>query len=120
MNWIKNNIKFDLSMKIGIFLLIVALAVWVISIIEIVGNEVMLTQNLSIEEMWRFDGALNWWQAIYSTIIIPSTIILVLSGILSMASQQILIRLTQKDAFDKFEVTLQQACKIDSTEYKHE
>ena len=120
MNWIKDNIKFGLSMKIGTFLLIVALAVWVVSIIELVGNEVMLTQNLPIEEVWRFEGALNWWQAIYSTIIIPTTIILVLSGILSMMSQQIFRRLTQKDAFDKFEVTLQQACKIDSTEYSRE
>ena len=120
MNWIKDSIKFDLSMKIGIFLLIVASAVWVVSIIELVGNEVMLTQKLPIEEIWRFEGALNWWQTIYSTIIIPTTIILVLSGLLSMASQQIFVRLTQKDAFDKFEVSLQEACKIDSTEYSRE
>ena len=120
MNWIKDKIKFVLSMKIGTFLLIVALSVWVVSIIELVGNEVMLTQNLPIEEIWRFEGALNWWQTIYSTIIIPTTIILVLSGIFSIAGQKILSRLTQNDAFDKFEVSLQEACKIDSTEYKRE
>ena len=120
MNWIKDNIKFNLSVRAGIFLLLVALSVWVISIIELKGNEVMLAQNLPLEEMWRFEGALNWWKTVYSTVIVPITAILVFLGILSMASQQLRSRLTKKDTFDKFEVSLQKACKIDSTEYSRE
>jgi len=74
----------------------------------------MLTQNLSIEEVWRYEGALNWWKTVYSTAIIPITSILALSGMLSITVQHLFSRVTQKESLKNFEVTLQQACKIDA------
>jgi hypothetical protein len=114
MNWIKNHKNFNLSVWIGLALMLAALTVWLLSIIELTSNEIMLTQNLSIEEVWRYEGALNWWKATYNTAIIPTTAILALSGMLSITGQSLFSRLIQKNSLKNFEVTLQQACKIDT------
>jgi hypothetical protein len=113
-NWIKNCKNFNISVWIGFVLLFVALAIWLISAIELTSNEIMLTQNLSIEEVWRYEGALNWWKTVYSTVIIPTTVILAFSGMLSITGQRLFSRFMQKDSLKNFEVTLQQACKIDA------
>jgi amino acid permease len=113
-NWIKNYKNFNFSVWIGFVLMFVALAIWLISAIELTGNEIMLTHNLSIEEVWRYEGALNWWKTIYSTAIIPTTAILALSGMLSITSQRLISRFMQKDSLKNLEITLQQACKTDA------
>ena len=114
MNWIKNHKNFNLSVYIGLTLMLAALTIWLFSIIELTSNEIMLTQNLAIEEVWRYEGALNWWKAAYNTAIIPTTAILALSGMLSIKGQSLFSRLIQKDLLKNFEVTLQQASKIDT------
>lgn len=60
MNWSEPK-NIDLTKYVGILLLATALIILVISIIELKGNEIMLaTQTLSIEEVWSFEGALQW------------------------------------------------------------
>ena len=52
MNWSEPK-NIDLTKYVGILLLATALIILVISIIELKGNEIMLTtQTLSIEEVW--------------------------------------------------------------------
>ena len=114
MNWIKNHKNINLSVWIGLALIVAALSIWLLSIIELTSNEIMLTENLPIEEVWRYEGALNWWKATYNTAIIPTTVILVISGMLSITSQHLISIVTQKDSLKNFEVTLQHACKIDT------
>jgi hypothetical protein len=75
----------------GVLLLAAALTILVTSIIEIKSNEIMLaTQTLSIEEMWAYEGALQWWQNTFTTIILPTTGILTISGIATLLTSQIL------------------------------
>ena len=66
-------------------LIVIAISTSVVSIIEIKGNELLLsnaqTIGLSIEEIWGYEGALQWWQNAYWTVILPTTIILIISGI---------------------------------------
>ena len=113
MNWIKNLKQPDLTVWIGLLLIIAALSIWIFSIAELKGNEIMLTtQNLSIEEVWRYEGALQWWKNLYLTAIIPTTAVLTLSGIASILSQQLFSRFAQKDTLAKFEETLKQDCQI--------
>ena len=112
MNWIKNHKKLNLTVWVGLLLIIAALSIWLYSIIELKGNEIMLTtQNLSIEEVWRYEGALQWWKNAYTTAIIPATAILTISGIATILSQQ-LRGFSQKDALSKLEENIKQACKI--------
>ena len=69
-------------------LVVLATSTSIVAIIEIMGNELMLsnaqTIGLSIEEIWSITGALQWWQNAYWTVIFPTTIILIISGITVM------------------------------------
>ena len=113
MIWIKNHKKSKLTVWIGLLLLISALSIWLYSIIELISNEIMLTtQNLSIEEVWRYEGALQWWKNVYVTAIIPATAALTLSGTTTILSQKLFSRFAQKDPFNKLEKNIKQACQI--------
>jgi hypothetical protein len=68
-------------MMLGLLLVAIGITIWTISIIEIKSNELMLTQNLSIEDVWRYQGALQWWEDLYTTVTIPATSVLLVSGI---------------------------------------
>lgn len=113
MNWITNHKKHNLTVLIGLILTISALSIWIYSIIELKSNEIMLTtQNLSIKEVWRYEGALQWWKNFYTTTIIPATTILTLSGIATILSPQLLSRFKQKTALNQFENKIKEACQI--------
>jgi hypothetical protein len=99
MNWI-NYKKLNLT-RIGLLLVILAMGIWIIAIIELVSNEVMLTQNLSIEEVWRYEGALQWWKNVYATAIIPVTAVLTLSGITLLLRQHLPSWFAQKRCIEQ-------------------
>ena len=99
MSWINYKI-FNLT-RIGLLLVIVAVSIWLYSVIELASNEVMLAQNLSIEEVWRYEGALQWWRNFYATAIIPATAVLALSGIALLLRQHLPSRFVQKDVLNR-------------------
>ncbi|MFC1487461.1 hypothetical protein ACFLRN_07245 [Thermoproteota archaeon] len=82
---IKKPKHYTLFLYVGLLLIVIAISTSVVSIIEIKGNELLLsnaqTIGLSIEEIWSYEGALQWWQNAYWTMILPTTIILIISGI---------------------------------------
>jgi hypothetical protein len=100
MNWINYYKKLNLT-RIGLLLVIVAMGIWIIAIIELVSNEVMLTQNLSIEEVWLYEGALQWWKNFYTTAIIPVTAVLSLSGIALLLGQHLPSWFAQKRCIEQ-------------------
>ena len=56
----------------------------------------LATQNLSIEELWFYEGALQWWQNTFTTTILPTTQILTTTGIATILTSQ-LLKFAQKD-----------------------
>jgi len=110
MNWINYHKKFNLT-KIGLLLIIIAMSIWLCSLIELKSNEIMLTQNLSIEEVWLYEGALQWWKNVYTTAIIPVTVVLTLSGIVILLRKQLPSRFAQKDVLQKLEEKIKKAIK---------
>jgi len=113
MNWMKNQKKLNLAVLMGLVLIIAALSIWFVSIIEIKGKEIILaTQDLRLEEVWRYEGALQWWKNAYVTTIFPATAILTISGIVTMLSPQLLSRFTKKNGLKKFEEIIKQSCQI--------
>ena len=111
MNWMKNNKKFTVGL--GVVLVFAGIGVFLVSNFEINGLEAMLAnESLSVEEVWRFEGALQWWRKTYFTVTLPVTVFLTLSGIASILSQQLFSRFAQKGVLNKFEETLKQACQI--------
>jgi hypothetical protein len=83
--------KTNLTVWIGLLIITAALIIWFCSTIELKSNEIMLTtQNLSIEEVWRYEGALQWWRKAYITAILPTTGILTITGIALISTPKIL------------------------------
>ena len=113
MSWMKNQ-KNHLLKWIGLILIIAALSIWIYSITELKSNEIMLTtQNLSIEEVWQYEGALQWWNNTYTTTIIPLTAILTTLGVATLLRKRLLDTLAKKDIINKFEETIKRVCQID-------
>ena len=106
MNWMKKPKKINLTVWIGVLLITVAFSIWLYSIIEIQSNEIMLaTQDLGVEEVWLYEGALQWWKNAYWTAILPTWGILTISGIATILSPQ-LRGFAQKVTLKKPELTL--------------
>ena len=113
MNQLINTKKLNLTVLIGLTLIILGLSIWVFSVIELKSNElIMANQNVRIEEFWQAEGALQWWNNFYATIIIPATTILTLSGIATILSPKLINIPKQKHALNNFEKEIQKACKV--------
>ncbi len=83
--------KNNFIMWVGLLLIVAALIIWFCSIIELKSNEIMLTtQNLSMQEVWRYEGALQWWENAYFTVVLPVAGILTISGLGFISSPHIL------------------------------
>ena len=67
---------------VGVGLIWLAFSLWAYSFYQIYHNESILsTQSLSIEEVWKAQGALQWWNNFFTTTILPLCLILALVGI---------------------------------------
>ena len=69
---------------LGLVLIVIGVSIWITAIVELTSNEVMLNQDLSIENVWRYEGALQWWENAYLKTILPAIGLLVVSGIILM------------------------------------
>ena len=97
MNWMKNNKKFTVGL--GVVLVFAGIGVFLVSNFEINGLEAMLAnESLSVEEVWRFEGALQWWRKTYVTVTLPVSVFLLISGIATLMSQFLLSVLEDMDA----------------------
>jgi hypothetical protein len=113
MNYLIKLKKLKFTTLIGLTLTIIAISIWLFSVTQIQSNELILSnQNVRVEEVWRAEGALQWWNNTYSTIIAPATSILTLIGITTILSPKLLHSFKQKNTFNKFEKELQKACKV--------
>ena len=81
MSRMKKHKKSNLTVWVGLLLIIAALTIWLFSFIELKSNEIMLTTQLSIEEVWLYEGALQWWENAYVTVVLPTIGILTIFGI---------------------------------------
>jgi hypothetical protein len=113
MSLLINTKKLNFVVLIGLALIISALSIWVFSAIELKNNELILTnQNVGMEELWQVEGALQWWNNFYATVIVPATTILALTGIATILSPKLFVRYNQRHVLNTFEKELQKACKV--------
>ncbi|PVX24438.1 MAG: hypothetical protein CW716_10085 [Candidatus Bathyarchaeum sp.] len=96
MSWIRNNNK--IIVAIGVFLICAGIGVILVNQSEIDGLEETLTnETLSAEEVWRFEGALEWWRATYFDVTIPLSTFLTLSGLALVVSSALISVLKDMD-----------------------
>jgi len=94
---------------IGILLLIVGSSIWLYSNWEIMVNEkILASSSLTIQEVWRYEGALQYWKTAYSIIITPTTVIFVTTGLITMISPKLARSLNKRSVISEFEKNLQQ------------
>ena len=108
-----NQKKLNFAVLMGVALIISALSIWVFSVLELKSNELIITnQNVGMEELWQVEGALQWWNNFYATVIVPATTILALTGIATILSPKLFYMFKQKHVLNNFEKELQKACKV--------
>ena len=93
MNVNKEFFTYKVLRYFGIILIAISITIWTLTIIELKGLEIMLSNSqnyeLTIEEIWSYEGALNWWKETYNSIIYPSSLILTITGIIAIFSPKI-------------------------------
>lgn len=85
----------------GIFLVVLGVSLLGYSNFAIQEREQLLTTaDLTPDELWRYEGSLNWWRTTYATVFFPLTIVFVALGALVLCSRQFLKKTHQKHALE--------------------
>lgn len=81
MSTIKNYTRDNLVFLIVVLLLVIGVSLLLISNSVIAGYEQRLdASDLTLEEMWVYEGALKWWSRSYATLFLPLSVTLVTAG----------------------------------------
>jgi len=81
MSTIKNYTRENLVFLIVVLLLVIGVSLLLISNLVIAGYEQRLdASDLKLEEMWVYQGAIQWWRLSYATLFFPLSITLVTAG----------------------------------------
>ena len=95
--------RFRLTVLTGILLLIAAFSIWLYTTSVIQGHtQILDSSNLKQEEIWSYEGSLQWWRSTYTTTILPLTAIMTAIGLLSLLSQPILTRIQRRHVLKTF------------------
>ena len=77
---IKKN-KLAITFWLGVILLTVGIGLWLYTDQTIKNHErILQTENLPIEEKWRYEGSLEWWKKASLTTYRPTAIALLTIG----------------------------------------
>ncbi|MCW4014931.1 MAG: hypothetical protein NWF06_01030 [Candidatus Bathyarchaeota archaeon] len=102
--------KFRLVAIIGVILLITGISLLGYSISAIQEREQMLANTeLSLEELWHYEGSLNWWKNAYDTLFLPLTAVFISLGGIIMVSQPIFIMVRRKNILKTFSENVRRA-----------
>ena len=94
-----NKKKFNLPLWVGFILVFSGLILWTCIIIIMSLYESNLTNpNLSVEELGRIEGALNWWNNFYSNTGVPISTTLILLGLVL----ELTLKLTPSSKLDNY------------------
>lgn len=84
MKWVDKKIKNNLAVWIALLLITAALSIWLFSVIEIIGNEVLLSTNSVVgKEFWFYESTLKLWKSVYIIVIFTATGMLIASGLVT-------------------------------------
>jgi hypothetical protein len=95
----KNKKKINHTLWIAFILVISGLILWTSSIIMLKSYESMLTNpNLPLEQLWRMEEALQWWNNYYSRTAVPIVTTLILTGLALLLT----LKLTTPSKLDNY------------------
>ena len=95
--------RFKVTAVVGALLLVVGVSLLGYSVFAIQEHEQMLnSDDLSLEEMWNHEGALQWWRNTYATLFFPLTAVFMALGGVILVSQPLLTKLNHKTTLEPF------------------
>ena len=102
--------QLKLSAIIGILLLITGISLFGYSFSVIKEHEQTLnTTELTLDQLWNYEGSLNWWRNVYVTLILPLTAVFISIGGIILASQPLLTAMQHKKALKTFSENVKNA-----------
>jgi len=89
MKWVDKKIRNNLAVWIAVLLITAVLSIWLFSVIEIIGKEVLLSTNSLVgKELWFYESTLKLWKSVYILVIFTVTGMLIASGLITMLIPQ--------------------------------
>jgi hypothetical protein len=65
-------------------------------------TQVLGSSKLTAEEMWSYEGSLQWWQNTYTTAILPITAAMITAGLVTLLGPTVWTRIQQKHVIRNF------------------
>lgn len=89
--------RFRVSALLGILFLVVGVSLLGYSVSAIQDYEQLPNSaDLSLEQMWHYDGSFSWWRTAYFTLFLPLTSVFVTLGGVILVTQPLMTRLRHK------------------------
>ncbi len=102
--------RLKLTVLTATLLIIAGFSIWLYTTSVIQGHTQLLTSsNLTPEEVWNYEGALQWWKTTYTTIIIPLTAIMITLGSITLLGPILWTRIQQRYILRTFTDSLERA-----------
>jgi hypothetical protein len=107
-----NRNHFRAATILGMLLIVTAVGIFAYSNFAIQEREQMLNSaDLTVENTWQIEGALQWWRSTYATVFLPLTFILAAFGTIGLVSQPLLTKMQRKSALETFADSIQRASR---------
>jgi hypothetical protein len=91
------KIRFRVSVLLGILFLVIGVSLLGYSVSAIQDYEQLQNSaDLTLEQMWHYDGSFSWWRNAYFTLFLPLTSVFVTLGGVILVTQPLMTRLRQK------------------------
>ena len=89
--------RFRVSTLLGILFLVVGVSLlgYSVSVIQDYG-QLSSSADLTLEQMWHYDGSLSWWRNAYFTLFLPLTSVFVTLGGVVLVTQPFMSKLRHK------------------------
>jgi len=95
--------RFRLTVLTAILLLIAGFSIWFYTNSVIQGYTQLLdSSKLTTEEMWSYEGSLQWWRTTYTTTIFPLTAVMITIGIITLLGPTLWTRIQQRYTLKTF------------------
>ena len=102
--------RFRVAAVIGVMFLVIGVSLFGFSLSAIQEREQLLNSaDLTIEEVWKYEGSLRWWRSAYVTVFLPLTVVFVAFGVVGLVSQPLLARLHRKNVLEAFAENVKRA-----------
>ncbi|MCJ7614347.1 hypothetical protein MUO71_06270 [Candidatus Bathyarchaeota archaeon] len=113
MSILKNLKKINrsrLTVLTAILLLTAGCSIWLYTNSVIQGHTQLLnSSNLTPEEVWNYEGALQWWTNTYATTIMPLTAVMITAGFVTLVGPMVWTRIQRRYALKTFTDNLELA-----------